>query len=168
MKKRTFLYILIPLLFLSCVKEEPKPDSIPYYDMFRCKINGELYTPYCEGNILWGCNPIDCQYYKDTKSFEIAVNNTSKMISISMYKYGIELGDNQLQNGQMFNQNLEGNCKYYAFDSLQANNLIINYIDTINQMIQGNFEITLTHGFTGCNKDTIYITEGYFNVPYRR
>ncbi|MBK7344915.1 MAG: hypothetical protein IPJ06_18555 [Saprospiraceae bacterium] len=66
------ILLLIALLSLasSCQKEDMHTDE--HKNIFRCKVNGVEWTPHCISDPLFGCDAVDCQYYKEDKSIQIS------------------------------------------------------------------------------------------------
>ena len=163
----TTLLLTIITLFSYCKKEDPEPDPIPYFDKFRCKINGQLYTPYCEGNLIFGCNPIDCQYYHDTKKISLRVRNERINLSMAVRSSrGVKIGNNSLSKtigGGVTDDSYPNGCQSFDHDTTRYNNITILSIDTVNFKIEGEFE------FDALNQcgDTLRVREGYFNTNYR-
>ena len=58
-----------------------------------------------------------------------------------------------------------GECSRMFIDTFQENYMIVNHFDQINKTISGLFIATMTN--PDCPQDTIKITEGRFDLPYR-
>jgi hypothetical protein len=169
-KFRHLAVLLLPVLLASCQKEDPAPTY--HKDIFRCKVNGVEWAATCPSDGLFGCEPIDCQYYwKDTKTFEISALNerdngmTNTSMSFAGYGY---LGDNiVLSLKRNFKDwNKPGNCGFYDLDTTQIRRLAILEVDTVNFLIKGTFEFSAIDNYSDC-KDTVKITDGYFHVNFR-
>ncbi|MBP7273646.1 MAG: hypothetical protein KA974_07380, partial [Saprospiraceae bacterium] len=85
--------VAVLLIQPSCMKEDPPNPHEDY--VMTCKINGQAWEAYCEGNILFGCNPVDCQFYPDTRGFEIWGGNGNVGIRFSILN--IIIGNNNIQ-----------------------------------------------------------------------
>ena len=102
---KNILILLTATIFLILLSSCKKDDTTPTYhkDIFRCKVNGVEWAATCPSEGLFGCKPIDCQYYwKDTKGFEQIAQrtNSDKTISdaILLFKSNsLDLGQNNLQ-----------------------------------------------------------------------
>jgi len=165
------LMILLATIWSSCLKEKFKPDY--HVDVFRCKVNGEEWVATCPGAGLWGCEPIDCQYYwKDSKAFEISavrkLHDNSMDQSIKLYAPRSQMGINDLAmiRRAFKDWNKPDNCGFYNLDTLSSNILNILEVDTINYIIKGTFEFTAIDEFGTC-RDTVRFTDGFFHVNYR-
>jgi hypothetical protein len=84
--------LLTAIIFLGWLSGCKKEDTSPTYhkDIFRCKVNGVEWVATCPSDGLFGCKPIDCQYYwRDTKGFEIGAirRNDNKSIFPVIHNY---------------------------------------------------------------------------------
>jgi hypothetical protein len=171
MKQAGIFFIALLWLASSCQKED-MPPSDGHKNIFRCKVNGVEWTPHCISD-FFGCSAIDCQYYKEDKSIEIQAirefQDKSYDQYVGIYKYGVIIGDNIIQqsSGYVFSdQNKTNPCGYYVMDTSKLHRLTILGIDTLNSRIVGSFEFT-AYDRNGSCIDTVYITDGYFDVEYR-
>jgi len=152
----------------SCRKDRIQPDY--HVDVLRCKVNGEEWVATCPGAGLWGCEPIDCQYYwKDIKSFEIFAirklhdNTVDQSIKLYIPKSTIGINEIVYFSRSFKDWNQPSGCRFYKLDTTQMNILNIISVDTSDYIIKGNFEYT---AINDCN-DTLRITDGFFHVSYR-
>ena len=164
-----FTFTILLAILPGCRKEDPTPTY--HKDIFRCKVNGVEWVATCPSDGLFGCKPISCQYYwRDDKGFEIGAlrkdNIDTIMQSIGLFARPLQIGNNStiypLENNFVNMQNNTG-CRYHTIDSDRANHIEILNIDTLNFIIEGLFEYT---AINNCN-DTVYITDGYFQVAFR-
>jgi len=167
--KKLIIISLTIITTLSCCKEkDPDPCPTCPKTKFRCKIDGMDYTPYCEPDFIFGCTAVESQYYNDVKSLEIVSGNDKKGWTMAISKYGIKIGQNKLSlnGGGVTNKNIEGNCGRYDLDTSRINILTILDIDTINSIIEGEFDFYVVDNCEGCGKETLHVTEGYFKINY--
>ena len=161
----TTLIIGTLIIFSCCKKEELDPCEGCYTEVFRCKIDGVDFVPYCKSGPLFGCSAIDCQYYKKTKSIELVVYNSKTKLNVQVRARPIYIGGNSLAPRKGAFQdwtNMKG-CVFYDYDTISLGKLEIISIDTIKQIIKGEFEYDAIN-YCG---DTVRIREGYFDVVYR-
>ena len=172
MKKLRSLLLFLVLLAASCNKDEPEN---PYKNVVRCKINGVPWEAQCEGNIVFGCEAVDCLFFDSDTSRVLQLytvgGSTGKKIDLffySHYKTGI---DNfySVRNGDIkFADNTyKETCRGFYIDTLKSNMLNIK-IDTTNKgdrlgTLTGNFHFTVANT---CG-DIVKITDGYFRTGYR-
>ncbi len=174
MKKSFYLSVCQATLLLSLIASCNKDDDQPNYhdDIVRCKVNGVEWEAfdYTEGDIGgWGPGAIDLQYYKDTGFFELGagrkLEDQSINQSFTFFVPDSKIGSNAISfRTDAFHDALKNSgCKFYDLDSLADNRLILNNIDTVNYIITGQFEFSVTNE---CGH-TLQITDGYFNSQYR-
>jgi hypothetical protein len=160
------------LLFISllgsCKKEDPAPTY--HKDIFHCKVNGEEWSATCPSTGLFGCDPIDCQYYwMDTKGISMGALkvNHDKSIneSIGFSKYTTIIGDNllSLRTKEHIDWNKPAGCRFHDLDTTATRRLTILEVDTVKFLIKGTFEFTTIND---C-QDTVRITDGFFHVNFR-
>ncbi|MBP6185159.1 MAG: hypothetical protein KA479_09480 [Saprospiraceae bacterium] len=169
MKYLALLLITMISVASSCQKEESKSPSW-HVDVFRCKVNGEEWTPKCISDPLFGCSAVDCQYYwQDTKTLSLSAvrreNNDLVYQSMRLYKYQSEFGDNVLGHPkrEYKDWNKPAACIGHDMDTTSVRRLTILEVDTVNFLIKGTFEFT---AINDC-QDTMHITDGYFHVNFR-
>ncbi len=160
------LTTLLLTLLAGCKKEEPTY----HRDIFRCKVNGVEWSATCPSDGLFGCNPIDCQYYwKDTKTIEIAginrKNNKETNQSMSFSNKATNVGDNIIpfRKEAYKDWNKPAGCRFHDLDTTANRRLTILEVDTVKFLIKGTFEYT---AINDC-QDTMHITDGYFHVNFR-
>ncbi len=158
------LLCIVALLLIqpSCKKEDPPNPHEDY--VMTCKVNGQAWEAYCEGNILFGCNPVDCLFYPDTRGFSIIGGADNRFIAFPIRN--IIIGNNNIpyRSSAIIDPQLPGNCGYLNIDTTYQNNrATIIQIDTVTKKIEGRFGFRVINE---CN-DTVLITDGYFNTKYR-
>ena len=168
MKKILLIPIIIGIsivLFSCCKKEDPEPCEGCYTEVFRCKIDGVDFLPYCKSGPLFGCSAINCQYYKGSGTIELVAFNKNTGLKVSLTGRPIKIGQNTLGPRRKAFQDWtnEKGCVFYDYDTLNLGILTISEIDTIKQIIKGEFEYDAIN-YCG---DTVRIREGYFDVVYR-
>ena len=165
----TTLLLTIITLFSCCKKEDPEPCEGCYTEVFRCKIDGVDFEPYCKSGPLFGCSAIDCQYYKGSGDMSLRVYNDQSNLNVQLNGRPIKIGQNTLRprKGAFQDWSIPTNCGLYNLDTTKDNRLIILEIDTINQIIKGEFDFYAIDVYNGCDSATVHITDGYFDVVYR-
>jgi hypothetical protein len=141
----------------------------PTCEYFRCKVNGEWWTPDCEDGPLFGCRHTDVQYYKlDGTLIIIAsskINNESFNLTVENIK---SPGTYKFYNGPNVktrfgrNENSPG-CNIYNIYQDSTSNISISLLDTTKFIIEGKFSFSAKND---CN-DIIEITDGSFRQLYR-
>ncbi len=171
-------YLLLLLtfsLFISCTKEEPKPDPPKpnEADTMHALINGEEWSAYCESS--WpgfGCIKVKCQYYNDTGGFQIGAGGPPGYViafSKTGGQGGVHLGTNVLPYRSevlICNASIctgESSCRRFDLDSTYLNILEILDINIELRIIEGKFEYRAVN--QECS-DTILVTDGYFRTNY--
>ncbi len=182
--KNIFFLFMVAILTVaaSCNKENPEPENqCPQapdcegiepkqckWEIFTCKINGEDWCANCEDEPLFGCSPVDCQFYPDTKFFSIVASNENPKSAINFSSKPIQLGDRNLLKYRMVygcsGCNLGDSCGEIKLDTTQLHRLNIIQIDTINKLIEAEFNFSAYDSI--CN-NLISITDGYLKVSYR-
>jgi hypothetical protein len=159
------LYLILPFFLLaSCTKEDPCTDCL---GTFRCQINGEKWTPNCEGGgIVSGwCKDVDCQYYIDNGGLEMRVVNEKKSSRLLINGRHMMLGMNPLfYTDREYIDYTRGNCGGYDLIQDLPNYIELIALDTINFTVEGTFAFSV---LGTCDGDTLHITDGYFNLAYR-
>lgn len=168
-----YTLIMILLVTISCKKEPDDPIPNPsYFDDMSATINGQTWKASCTPS--WpgmGCTKVDCQYYEDTKGFEISAggNNTYGVRFSKNGGGGIIIGENILPK-QTSNLTcaiincVNDQCRQYNLDTSFINVLRIIQIDKSTKLIEGSFNLRVVN--SQCN-DTIMIENGYFKTIYR-
>ncbi len=145
----------------------------PTCEYFRCKVNGEWWTPDCEDGPLFGCRHTDVQYYRDLNGGGLTMN-----VKKESQQSGFLLSANNIQsintkyeiyrkNGDITryyeDENKDKVRERYYIDSLAENYIIFDKIDTVNFILQGKFY------FEGIDSSGIRktITDGEFRHRYR-
>jgi hypothetical protein len=150
--KKCFLSLTAIFLILAILSGCKKDDNTPTYhkDIFRCKVNGVEWVATCPSEGLFGCEPIDCQYYwKDTKGISMGAirknGDATFNQSIGFSKFTTVLGPNELprRTKEFMDWNKPGNCGFYDLDTTQIRRLTILEVDTVNFLIKGTFFQTL-------------------------
>jgi hypothetical protein len=170
MKHFIHIFTFISLFTLSCCTPEEDPlaacKADPNCEYFTCLVDGEKWTPSCTPDPLFGCDPFDVQYYKETGFLEILVlnSNLGESFRIACKK--------SISNPTMFTINKfstfvsdfnSQNCKVLKLDTTYQSSLVLNNIDTINFMVTGALNIK----FSNSCPSTKLIENGNFNFRYR-
>ena len=154
-----------------CKKEDPKPEPDPNVaDHMTAIINGEEWEANCEPS--WpglGCRKVNCQYYVDTKGFEIIAGGDFLTIAFSKNSGGgIDTGANTLPFRRKVIICSQPKCgeisKIFDMDTTFLNQLFILGIDDDDKIIEGEFNF---RAVSEDKTDTILIESGYFRTNYR-
>ncbi|MEZ5057437.1 MAG: hypothetical protein R2879_10435 [Saprospiraceae bacterium] len=170
-------FLLLTLFFLfACEKGDVNPNQdcgIPRescrdceWNVFKCKINGEEWCASCEGeNIIFGCDPVDCQFYPNDsiRWLNTIAYNDYYTINITSSIFEIDEKCEFLGKSILFNRKMVGECKVFAPDTTFANSVKITSIDHQEQLIEGSFEF---QALNECG-DTTKVTDGIFKLTYR-
>jgi hypothetical protein len=162
-----FLYII---LISSCNKDPLDACAEdPTCEYFRCKVNGEWWTPDCEDGSLFGCRHTDVQYYRDLNGGGLSMTSSSKknndgfvfrLWNIKEINTFNSYKRNNKIDTQYFNNNNDLN---FFVDTTKQNEFILTHLDTISFIISARFS------FIGIdeNGQTVSITDGEFRQNYR-
>lgn len=166
MKKALVIFLLGFLVFIiGCTTEEPDCEDC-FDGEVTCLVNGEKWEAQCESG-LFGCTPYNCRYYQnDSKAVEFSASNSNSdsriFFGVTSNQGGVRLGENQLHPWKNSYNDSEP-CGWHYTDSTKPRNLDILSIDTLNRIIEGEFNYTAV-GECG---NVVEITNGYFKVDYR-
>jgi hypothetical protein len=159
-----FLLMFGVLIVSSCTKEDPCTDCL---GTFRCEINGEKWTPNCEGGgIVSGwCKDIDCQYYKKSRALDIRAVNEEDASRIFFAVRNTMIGLNDVDySSREYIDYTRGNCGGYDLIQELPNYIELKALDTVNYTVEGTFAFSV---LGTCDGDTLHITDGYFHLAYR-
>jgi hypothetical protein len=168
-KNNLFLWLFALIIFAACEDKDhpvPTPQPEPYVNKFNCKINGKywevipkaLYRPIQYNSLIVELFTVDKESNLKIWAENLSENN------------GIRLGipiivDNKIvyntRINPYYNHNL--NCGLYYLDSTKVNTVRITKVDLEAKNIKGFFEFS---AFEPNCKDTVQITDGYFDVNY--
>ena len=177
------LLLALPCLALQCDNEKDKPKdnnkqeeaTLPPATQtgegtFGCKVNGEVWRPEAPPNI----NELHADYYQDEffvgadKRKDPKSNYTSMVIRVEdgfnekgKYRLNGDLGNNYDMYASY--SNVAGNCKYKT-DSINTGKLTITHFDSAKRIVAGRFHFTAVIKQGKCEKDTIRVTEGRFDI----
>jgi hypothetical protein len=181
-KSILILFVVSTILF-SCTKYSTSPtNKLPPYttqglNTFGCLVDGNIFVPQGPiGEIILGSA---YQYlYFDTTQTKNSVFNIGaidKPQSFSLSTIHINLDSIKLHQGDTFELGARIGSNYFGSYSYTAPNsttyyttngvkgqIIISYLDEINQIVSGTFWFNALSS-TG---DTVYITEGRFDTKY--
>ena len=160
--------IILSALFLaaSCSKDDNPGCEECFDGEVTCLINGEGWKAKCNSG-LFGCTPYDCRYYqKGSHAIEFSASNSNSesriFFGVTSNQGGVILGKNQLHAWKNSYNDPEP-CGWYYTDSTRPRELYILSIDTVNRIIEGEFNYTAVGE---CGK-VVEITNGYFKVDYK-
>lgn len=139
----------------------------PTCEYFRCKVNGEWWTPDCEVGPLFGCRHTDVQYYKDSRGGSIEMTSSSKKQNDGFYIRCLNIKEKDINNSFAINNKIYtkyfNSSNMFFVDSTKHSEFILTHLDTIS------FSISARFSFFGIdeNGQTVTITEGSFRQKYR-
>ncbi|MBK8451185.1 MAG: hypothetical protein IPO78_12920 [Saprospiraceae bacterium] len=151
------------ILFISCDRDQPTCETC-YPEIFRCKINGVFWEPYCSPDPPFGCNPTRLQYYDNSKFLELTTRNdkTTEGFHLVIRKLD-ESGKNKFETGSIYaNDTKSPACLIFNLDTSEVSYLIVKKIDRQNRVIISEFSFVAKNS---CNEQ-VTITEGYFDLTY--
>ena len=183
MKRILFVLALLPLLLApSCADDDLQPRRnetdlealdrlVPITEIgagtFGCLLNGELWIP-------------EATFSEDAADAVAGTTNPNDL-TISARKRPIsDTRDHLLTIGSVFTIDIKtplktfsewndregtGECSLLIVDTLQENFMLVTYFDQTNKVVSGEFEAVLIN--SDCPQDTIRVTEGRFDLPYR-
>lgn len=164
------IYLAYMIIISSCGKEfqigNPTCEKRDW-DVMTCKIDGVKWQAKINCEFLGPCNPVDCQYYPKTGFLEVIGILDSPKSSVSFDNSGtkLTLGKNNISDRE-FIYSCSGcnpNIPRSKLDTTFNNSIYIIKIDTLNKLIEGNFEMQLTNELS----QKINISNGYFKLTYR-
>jgi hypothetical protein len=142
----------------------------PSCEYFRCKVNGEWWTPNCEDGPLFGCRSVDLQYYVQDGFFEMTAGSTKNndgfyfqcqnLFDINT-TYNFYSGPNIQTKYAISSSN--DPCETYLIFNPQSSILNLSKIDKAKFLIEGKFSFSARNNCNGI----IEITEGSFRQHYR-
>jgi len=162
---------MMTFVLTSCDKEplEPFQNCIndPECEYFRCKVNGEWWTPDCEQGPLFGCRHTDVQYYKDLRGGSLEMSTSSKknndgfIFRLRNIK-NIDINNSFIRNNKIDSRYYSKNFDFFV-DTTMNNEFILTSLDTVGFMMNAKFS------FIGVDESgqTVTITEGSFRQKYR-
>ena len=157
----SILITTILLLLSSCEKDQ-KSCVDCYNNIFRCKINGVEWKPYCEGDLVFGCNPFNIQYYDDIKYMEIGVSNSLNMSGMRFLCRNVNIDSINLFEVFEYSSSLSPTtCNKFSQDSSSSNLKLIE-INTSKRIIKASFKALLRNS---CN-DSLLIKDGYIDLRF--
>jgi hypothetical protein len=139
----------------------------PTCEYFRCKVNGEWWTPDCEDGPLFGCRHTDVQYYKDSSGGSLEMSTSSKKNNEgfifriwNVKRININLSYKRVN--KIDSRFYEDNFDFYV-DTTKNSEFILTSLDTVSFMMSARFS------FTGVDESgkTVSITNGEFRQKYR-
>jgi hypothetical protein len=167
--EKILLLLLTLSLFFACNKDdEPSPENWTEDDnIFRCKVNGVDWEP--EGdNLGFSGGDLDIYYesfFNNAIQFRATKDNdnTSQFISISIFVEQGVIGTYEILNNNVFIDFICGGN--YFRDTTAENRIMITEIDSVYNIIEGEFKFT--GNTTDCTVTKIDVTNGYFKAKYR-
>ena len=159
--------LLSILIFLmhSCQKQY-KCDDPNDCNILVWKIEGEQAEADCEGDPLFGCDPVDCMYYHDVGYLD--VYGTSDGIGgVIIHKHrNLKEGEANILEEKDYMKfggtNVDDTCTAYVIDTTSNYRLFIVQIDTMKGIIEGEFSFT---GIDNC-QNRAKVEDGYFKLSY--
>ena len=170
---RLILLFLMTILFLtSCTKDTPPCCDCPvlYSETGRnivgCKMDGDPWRICYKGDLLKAPTSVYRDNNYGRNFWKIKCNKLNSEIDERLI---IQFNDPKIGAGfgiSFENESKESKYIEGAYDVDQAfpYHMEITHFDTINRIVSGRFECTLTR--FGSIKDTIKVTEGVFDTHY--
>ena len=190
MKRMTFILALLGCIFMGvqCEKdddglfgnsdnnndknqnEEPTlpPATQSGKGTFGCKVNGEVWVPEAPPNI----NELHADYYKGeffvSANREINDENTDQGMAIRIDTGWKGEGIYKLSSKFWTNKyaifiNSKNGCEYTT-DTFNTGKLKITHFDSSKRIVSGRFHFTAILKQGNCEKDTIQVTDGRFDI----
>jgi len=164
-----FLFFFLYLITLgSCGKAIPD-ETMDGRGTFYCKVNGEDYFPDCTG---FACQDVGANYFSFDDAISIGTQRNDKVsfMNILIYIYNIQSDPSiididslepSLDNTQIFQH-----CGSTYLENEEAFSLEITKIDLDERIISGTFSGVFKR-FEENHQcpDTIYLTDGIFDLP---
>ena len=161
----SFLILItaILLLFTSCEKNDNSACVDCYNNIIRCKINSVDWKPFCVGDLVFGCNPFQVQYYDDDKYFELHASN-SKIPSGFVFSIKKVLVDtlSKFERYDFSTWKYTPNCKDFELDTNSNSAFRLLELNTSKRIFKAEFNAILLNE---CG-DTTKITDGYLDLNY--
>jgi hypothetical protein len=140
-----------------------------YPTVFECKVDGKTWKTSCESKDIFGCTASDFKYYDYIPSMTLRGDNDNlnSSLELKVRNQRLNIGDNKLYIDEFIGTyfgdgNNQKGCEIYKLDTLFSHRFNIIELDTVRQIIKGNFHFT---GKDKCGK-TKKITEGKFDLIY--
>jgi hypothetical protein len=185
MKKYYFILALILLSLTACKKDKhingtgtppPQQQQLPPIttegkNTFGCLVNGEVWLPEVTPYLMF-VYPLQSSYQnngfyiKATKRInnDIYQGLDIQIINLIIEQYYFLNSTSALGNWGAYSD-LYKDCLYLT-DTTQVGSVEILKLDIPNKIISGTFEMTLYKSWSNTDCDTIYITEGRFDVKF--
>jgi hypothetical protein len=169
--KKILLLLLTFSLFFACNKDdEPTPENWTEDDnIFRCKVNGVDWEPEGDGISFSGGN-LDIYYesfFLNAIQIQASKDNddVNEFISLGAFVEKAVIGNYDISSNILF---VDHNCASYFRDTLTENKVRIITIDSINNILEGEFNFSANKGNNdNCTVEKVTITNGYFKAKYR-
>jgi hypothetical protein len=169
MKHFIHIFTFISLFTLSCCTPEEDPlaacKADPNCEYFECLVDGEKWTPSCTPDPLFGCDPFDVQYYKETGFLAGYIQNVNQSESFGIYSYAIKninfkypLNKSTTIGNSSINQ-----CGNFDIDTSKINFIQFTTIDTSKFILEGELQFDCRDT---CQKEK-KITNCKFRLKYR-
>ena len=170
---RLILLLLMTILFLtSCTKDTPPCCDCPVLysetgrNIIGCKMDGVSWRICYKGDLLKAPTTAyrDNNYSRDY--WEVKCTKKNENLDEIMFidfndpkvGAGIWIGFEYFSNDSLWTKGV------YNVDKAFPYHMEITHFDTINRIVSGRFECTLTR--FGSIKDTIKVTDGVFDTHY--
>ena len=133
---------------------------------FGCLLNGELWIP----EAVFDEEAVDARYFNDNDLTIVAdkqpiSDNRDQFIIIGTI-FSVNAKTPLKTFSEWVDATIEtGECGLLSVDTLQENYMRITHFDQISRTVSGTFKAVFTS--PNCPQDTIRLTEGRFDLPYR-
>ena len=143
------------------------PDEGKDWNVLEWTVEGERYKAECEGDPLFGCDPVDCQYYHDERYLHLVGYDEHHGIVIHKQR-NLKIDTPNILNKKDYfkygRPKTGDTCtSAHKSDTSLSYQLFIEDIDTSNKIITGIFSF---QGINDC-QDTVQVKDGYFKLSYR-
>ncbi len=171
--KKTFWLLACFGIISACYYQRKLVEPV-FQNSFSCKINGVDWKPEGGSNATGGIKSLNIdvgKYYYNAISIDALKQIRDSKTGDDLIFEGIafrvflELNRNQILNGKTFYQYGKNNngCSSYYSDSIASNFIKVLALDTLQQIVKGQFEFETVSSTCGKN---LKITEGKFEVRY--
>ncbi|MEZ4909487.1 MAG: hypothetical protein R2774_01365 [Saprospiraceae bacterium] len=166
------IIFMMTFVLTSCDKDPLEACAEdPSCEYFRCKVNGEWWTPDCEDGPLFGCRHTDVQYYFNTSgTVEFSSKSQKNNEGIYMLIHSVFEVDTIFNHYSGPNvssgfrrSNIPMDCRLFDLVQKEKSIFKLTKIDKSSNIIEGEFSFIAKNS---CN-ETVNITSGEFRQHYR-
>ena len=167
------LFLMTILLIFSCTKDTPACCDCPvvYSETGRnivgFKMDGVPWRICYKGDALKATTSVyqDISFGNDYLSIVCKKNISTSQEGIYLDMWSPQIGSDFSVTFAIKGESTLYNPGVYDIDFVFPQHMEITHFDTINRIVSGRFECTLTTNWFG-SKDTIKVTDGVFYTKY--